>query len=182
MHKVPLLRAEVAVCEPSCSKRVEHVARIVRDVGPRLRRLPHIDVRGLQRDEVVELVAVNQIHPGQHTDGPIHRSVAVVPESPKSVVVHVQGDFDTVRVGVFPDQRPLHAVHAVHAAVLVLHGAGESVGPSTLGHVKEDVFLYEFLAPQVRRLRGKFPLVSVQNHGGEHAIAVHGEHPRESIS
>ena len=173
MHKIPLLRAEVAVREPGCPEGFKHGACIVYDVGPRLRCFPHIDVRRLQGDEVVEFVAVNQIHPGQHTHGPIDSGIAIVAECPKSVIVHVQGNFNTVRIGVFTGQRTLHSFHTIDPAVLVLNGASEGVGAGTLGNIEEHIIPYKSLALQIKHLWGQFPLVAIKYHGGKHSVSMH---------
>ena len=178
MHEVPVLRVQpILASEPRKAERIQHGARFG-DVGPRLWGFPDVDVRRLQSDEVVELIAVNQIHPGQHTHGPIHRGVAVVAKRAQRVVVDVQGNLHALWVGAFSGQRPLHAVHAV---VLILDGASEGVGAGTLGDVEQHVVLHKRLALEVKHLRGDFPLMAVQNHGRLHTVGVHGQHACEAI-
>ena len=142
MHQIPVRRSKHRVgSTPLEPEFVQHRACIVHGVRPRLSNLPNVDVRGLQRDQVVEFVAVNLIDTGEHTQGPIDGAVAVC-KGVVRVVVNVEPDFHALR-----NQAAL-AVHlrTVDGLLAVFDGARKSILRHAFVDVKEEVFDFHLRA------------------------------------
>ena len=153
---------------PLHTQLVEHGARVVHGASPRFGHLPNVDVRRLQRDEVIELGPVHQVHTRQNAQAPIDGAVAIR-KRVVSEVVNVQSNLHALG----NQALLLLSTHQGHLTLLVFHRAGEGVGCRRFGHVKKHVVFHTCLAVSRSLGRSQFPLLSIQFEGSLHVIFKH---------